>query len=54
MSKPNQSNTTAVVLLVCLCLGITTLAYQSVLFDFFAGDDFVHLIWLRDAVKTTS
>lgn len=51
VSKPNQSNTTAVVLLVCLCLGITTLAYQSVLFDFFAGDDFVHLIWLRDAVK---
>ena len=31
-------------------LVITALAYQSVIFDFFAGDDFVHLIWLKDAV----
>ena len=36
--------------LVALLVGIVTLAYRPVLFDFFAGDDFVHLLWLKDAV----
>lgn len=29
----------------------TVIAYSPVLFDFFAGDDFVHLTWLRYAVN---
>lgn len=29
---------------------ITLVAYSPVLFNFFAGDDFVHLTWLKDAV----
>ena len=36
--------------LVLALVVLTTLAYKSVLFNFFAGDDFVHLIWLKDAV----
>jgi hypothetical protein len=28
----------------------TVIAYSPVLFNWFAGDDFVHLIWLKDAV----
>lgn len=47
MSSQNKS-LTAVLLIASLV--ITALAYQSVVFDFFAGDDFVHLIWLKDAV----
>ncbi|MCA9805502.1 MAG: hypothetical protein KC777_26210, partial [Cyanobacteria bacterium HKST-UBA02] len=35
--------------LVSACL-LTILAYTPVLFDFFTGDDFVHLIWLKDAI----
>jgi hypothetical protein len=40
----------SIVFLVAALL-ITALAYRSVLFDFFAGDDFVHLIWLQQAVQ---
>jgi hypothetical protein len=39
--------------LCLLFLGITAItvaAYSPVLFNFFAGDDFVHLTWLKDAV----
>lgn len=36
--------------LIGLCL-ITVAAYWPVLFNFFVGDDFVHLTWLKDAVK---
>ncbi|HEY9679383.1 MAG TPA: hypothetical protein V6C76_15350 [Drouetiella sp.] len=30
---------------------LAIIAYSSVLFNWFAGDDFVHLAWLKDAVK---
>jgi len=36
-------------IIVVICL-ITTLAYVPVLFNFFCGDDFVHLTWLKEAV----
>ncbi|MBU6452670.1 MAG: hypothetical protein KGS72_12865 [Cyanobacteria bacterium REEB67] len=39
----------AIILLVVALL-ITAVAYRPVLFNFFAGDDFVHLIWLQQAV----
>ncbi len=34
-----------------LVLAATIIAYGPVLFNFFNGDDFVHLTWLKDAVK---
>jgi hypothetical protein len=34
-----------------LIIALTVLAYSPVLFNFFAGDDFVHLTWLRHAVN---
>jgi hypothetical protein len=37
--------------LVSLVVIATVLAYSPVLFDFFLGDDYVHLTWLKDAVK---
>ena len=37
------------VLIAFICL-VTIAAYEPVLFNFFAGDDFVHLTWLKDAV----
>jgi len=40
-------------LLLAAALIITAVAYQPVIFNFFAGDDFVHLIWLQQAVKHT-
>ncbi len=36
--------------LAVVCI-LATLAYSSILFDWFVGDDFVHLAWLKDAVK---
>ena len=36
--------------LIGLCI-VTVAAYWPVLFNFFVGDDFVHLSWLKDAVK---
>ncbi|MBX9669615.1 MAG: glycosyltransferase family 39 protein [Candidatus Obscuribacterales bacterium] len=38
-------------LLVSLVVALTVWAYMPVLFNFFLGDDFVHLTWLKDAVK---
>jgi len=38
------------VLLLVVC-AVIVLAYRSVLFDFFTGDDFGHLVWLREAVR---
>lgn len=38
-------------ILVSLVVLLTVLAYSPVLFNFFVGDDFVHLIWLKEAVK---
>jgi len=37
--------------LLVVALFITAVAYRPVLFNFFAGDDFVHLIWLQQAVQ---
>lgn len=37
--------------LVSLVVIVTVIGYWPVLFDFFLGDDFVHLTWLKDAVK---
>lgn len=37
--------------LVSLVVLLTAVAYAPVLFNFFVGDDFVHLIWLKEAVK---
>lgn len=36
---------------VALMLLITVVAYLPVLFDWFVGDDFVHLIWLKEAMQ---
>ena len=36
--------------LMALVVIATTIAYLPVMFNFFAGDDFVHLTWLRHAV----
>lgn len=40
----------AALLLVLAVVTITVLGYRDVLFDFFVGDDFVHLTWLRQAI----
>ncbi len=40
-----------VMLLLTAIVGLTVLAYSPVLFDFFCGDDFVHLSWLSQAVN---
>lgn len=34
-------------------IAVTIVAYWPVLFDFFAGDDFVHLSWLSQAIHNT-
>ncbi len=36
---------------MALALVLTFVGYMPILFDFFAGDDYVHLIWLKEAVK---
>lgn len=36
---------------LALILTLTTVAYGPVIFNFFVGDDFVHLTWLTQAVK---
>lgn len=46
--KTEKQATVAALAVVCL---IATIAYSSVLFNWFVGDDFVHLAWLKDAVK---
>jgi len=45
---PVSSARKILIALAVICF-ITTCAYASVLFNFFIGDDFVHLIWLKDA-----
>ncbi len=37
--------------LVLLAAALTFVAYKGILFDFFAGDDFGHLVWLKEAVR---
>jgi len=50
-AKPNNSATLITFALVSLVVIVTVIGYWPVLFDFFLGDDFVHLTWLKDAVK---
>ncbi|MBI1269704.1 hypothetical protein GC174_04650 [bacterium] len=54
MSGPGQnqnSRTTAVSYrTLAAVVAVVVMAYQPVLFDFFVGDDFVHLIWLKKAM----
>lgn len=50
-SSPLKSTLITAILLAGI-VSATILAYQPVLFDFFLGDDFVHLTWLKDAVHT--
>ncbi len=40
----------SIYLQIALIVGLTSLAYAPVLFNFFLGDDFVHLQWLSQAV----
>lgn len=54
MSGPGQNQhnqkSTASYLALAAVVAVVVLAYQPVLFDFFVGDDFVHLIWLKKAM----
>lgn len=51
MTAPGgKARQATIIFLGSACL-LTILAYTPVLFDFFTGDDFVHLIWLKDAVR---
>ncbi len=36
---------------MALAMVLTFVGYMPILFDFFAGDDYVHLIWLKEAVQ---
>lgn len=47
-SSPLKKN--AIALMVGIVALATVLSYVPVLFNFFAGDDFVHLTWLKQAV----
>lgn len=47
-SSPLKKN--ALALMVGIVALATVLAYLPVMFNFFAGDDFVHLTWLKQAV----
>ena len=47
----NVSASAATYLILAVILLATAAAYSPVLFNFFNGDDFVHLMWLKDAVK---
>lgn len=40
----------SIIILACIIALATALTYLPVMFNFFAGDDFVHLTWLKDAV----
>lgn len=50
INKSEKSSKAPAAVLLALAVVITIAAYWPVLFNFFAGDDFVHLIWLKDAV----
>lgn len=50
--KSNRGSSSMLIgALVSLVVLLTVLAYSPVLFNFFVGDDFVHLIWLKEAIK---
>lgn len=55
MSGPGQNQNTRITTrasyrTLAAVVAVVVLAYQPVLFDFFVGDDFVHLIWLKKAM----
>ncbi len=51
-AKSNRGDSPMLVgALVSLVVLLTVVAYAPVLFNFFVGDDFVHLIWLKEAIK---
>lgn len=50
INKTEKPNIAPTAVLLALAVLITIACYWPVLFNFFAGDDFVHLIWLKDAV----
>jgi hypothetical protein len=50
LSSLNRKN----IYLLSLVAGLTVLAYSNILFNFFLGDDFVHLTWLSKAVHDPS
>jgi hypothetical protein len=49
-SGDNQRKVHTGVVFFLACLLLTVIAYSPVLFNWFAGDDFVHLTWLKDAI----
>lgn len=55
---PSASNATPsgkkTILTLALIISLVVIGYHSVLFDFFVGDDFVHLIWLKKAMADPS
>lgn len=46
----SDKNNKVIVLTIFALTIITTLAYSPILFNWFVGDDFVHLIWLKKAM----
>jgi hypothetical protein len=51
MTKLDQKNLLILVFVISFLCVITATAYSSVFFNFFNGDDFVHLTWLPLAIK---
>ncbi len=51
MHRPRLWSPLLSAVLVGVIVAVTLVAYSPVMFDWFAGDDFVHLTWLKDAVK---
>ncbi|MBI4533349.1 MAG: hypothetical protein HY711_05315 [Candidatus Melainabacteria bacterium] len=53
-SSVRPSRPLKIILSLGLILAATLIAYSPVLFNFFNGDDFVHLTWLKDAITNQS
>ncbi|MBX9877775.1 MAG: hypothetical protein K2Y22_04895 [Candidatus Obscuribacterales bacterium] len=51
ISKQTEGQSSLISIGLVLVIAATIVAYSNVLFNFFNGDDFVHLTWLKDAVK---
>ncbi|MBX9722889.1 MAG: hypothetical protein K2X81_15920, partial [Candidatus Obscuribacterales bacterium] len=52
-SKNHNDYLPQIGLLVAVC-AITIICYSPILFNFFAGDDYVHLTWLHRVIKDLS
>ncbi len=50
-TESSKKNSILLLGLMALALVLTFVGYMPILFDFFAGDDYVHLIWLKEAVQ---